>query len=263
MPPLAFLAIVALVRDAEGVAVATFTPMLALPVIWFALYGTRTELAISIGLAGAVIAAPDLIDPDGASLEPAATGVWIVVLALVGYASSAIVRERERLLDEVAKLARTDPLTGLANRRGWGEVLRREIARADRDDGPLSVALVDIDRFKEFNDHYGHAAGDRLLKQAASSWSSQIREMDLIARHGGEEFAVLLPGARAADATSVVERVRSSAPAGITISGGVAQRQPGESPEALLARADAAMYRAKREGRDAIRVAQRSATSNV
>ncbi len=117
------------------------------------------------------------------------------MLGIAGYATSRLIRQRERLIEDVAELARTDVLTGLANRRGWQELLRREIARARRNDTPLSVALVDLDRFKDYNDGNGHAAGDRLLKEAASRWAAQIREVDLIARHGGEEFAVLLPGA--------------------------------------------------------------------
>ncbi len=160
LPPLLFLVFVALVRNAEGTPVTTFTPMLALPVIWFALYGTQLELGAGIAAAGLVIALPPVLDPDGTlSRELPAAGIWLVVLLLAGYATSALVRERERLLGEVAKLARTDPLTGLANRRGWGELLRREIARGERSGAPLSVALVDIDRFKDFNDRYRHGGG--------------------------------------------------------------------------------------------------------
>ncbi len=189
--------------------------------------------------------------------------VWIVALSAGGFAIARYVRSREGAIEGFAVLARTDPLTGLANRRAWTELLRREIARARRDGSVFSVALVDLDRFKAFNDRHGHAAGDRLLKEAASRWSAQIREMDLIARHGGEEFALLLPGAADEHAVTVVERIRRNTPEAITASGGVAEWNGSEDPDALLARADAALYAAKRGGRDQIRVAQRSATSSV
>jgi diguanylate cyclase (GGDEF)-like protein len=258
IPPLAFLVLVALVREAEGGAGATSTPMLALPVIWFALYGNRIELAISAVGAGLVIALPVAIggaDAGYPDSELRAAATWLGVLGIGGYAISTLVRQRELLLADVAALARTDPLTGLANRRGWQELLRREIARAERNDGSFSVALVDLDRFKDFNDRNGHAAGDRLLKEAAARWSGQIRDMDLIARYGGEEFALLLPGAGFADAAAVIERIRSHTPTGITVSGGIAEWDGSEDPDALLARADGALYDAKRNGRDRVHLA--------
>ncbi len=247
-----------MVRAAEGGAGATSTPMLALPVIWFALYGSRVELALAAIGAGLVIALPVAIaGPDAGypDTELRAAATWLGVLGIGGYAISALVRQRESLLADVTALARTDPLTGLANRRGWQELLRREIARAERDHGSFSVALIDLDRFKDFNDRNGHAAGDRLLKEAAARWSGQIRDMDLIARHGGEEFALLLPGAGFKDASAIVERIRSQTPAGITVSGGIAEWDGSEDPDALVARADAALYEAKRSGRDRVHLA--------
>lgn len=108
----------------------------------------------------------------------------------------ALVREIEALSEQVrvlARLARSDPLTGLANRRGWDEQLARELARARRSGEALSVALLDLDDFKALNDAHGHQAGDRLLLEAAAAWYGQLRDVDILCRWGGDEFAVLLP----------------------------------------------------------------------
>ena len=102
--------------------------------------------------------------------------------------------QRGELLERLEAMERTDDLTGLPNRRAWEEELPREMARARRDSQKLSVAMLDLDRFKLFNDRYGHQAGDRLLKQAASAWGSQLRSTDVLARYGGEEFALALSG---------------------------------------------------------------------
>ena len=91
--------------------------------------------------------------------------------------------------------ARTDDLTGLLNRRAWEEELPREMARARRSSDPLCVAMLDLDFFKAYNDERGHQAGDRLLKQSAAAWVTELRASDMLARYGGEEFTVVLPGA--------------------------------------------------------------------
>ncbi len=100
--------------------------------------------------------------------------------------------DHAQLLAQVRAVARTDPLTALANRRAWDDELKRELARASRRESPMAVAMLDIDRFKRFNDTHGHPAGDELLKTAAENWRLQLRNTDFIARYGGEEFAVLL-----------------------------------------------------------------------
>ena len=243
---------------------SALNPLVVLPVAWFALHDARLELLLAIVGAALAATVPAL---SGAGSDAASVlvegGVWVVALSVAGYGIAHYVRSREGAIEGFAVLARTDPLTGLANRRAWTELLRREIARARRDGSSFSVALVDLDRFKGFNDRHGHAAGDRLLKEAAARWSGQIREMDLIARHGGEEFALLLPGAAGEDAVTVIERIRRNTPSSITASGGIAEWDGQEEGDELLARADAALYRAKRGGRDQVRVAQRSVTSSV
>jgi diguanylate cyclase (GGDEF)-like protein/PAS domain S-box-containing protein len=165
--------------------------------------------------------------------------------------------ERDALLARVEAIAHTDELTGLPNRRAWEEELRREVARAARHGHPLCVVMLDLDRFKDYNDTHGHPAGDALLRDVAVAWRTAIRVTDFIARHGGEEFAALLSEVRPDEAaSSIVERLREAVPAGQTCSAGVALWDGAESPEAALARADAALYDAKRAGRNRISIAQ-------
>jgi diguanylate cyclase (GGDEF)-like protein len=165
-------------------------------------------------------------------------------------AETAMMIERADLLARLEASARTDDLTGLLNRRAWEEQLPREMARARRAAHPLCVAMLDLDYFKVFNDERGHQAGDRLLKQSTAAWGSELRASDILARYGGEEFAVALPGCSLADARSIVERLRESMPVGATVSAGVACWNGRESAEELVGRADAALYEAKRTGRD-------------
>jgi diguanylate cyclase (GGDEF)-like protein len=149
-------------------------------------------------------------------------------------------------------MAKTDPLTKLANRRAWEDELDRELSRAERRASPTTVALLDIDRFKRFNDAHGHLAGDDLLRGAAASWRAQLRSTDFIARYGGEEFAVLLSECLPEEAHETVERLREAVPMGQTCSVGVATWDGLESGTMLTGRADAALYEAKRTGRDRV-----------
>lgn len=165
-------------------------------------------------------------------------------------AQAALAIGRAEMLGRLEALARTDDLTGLPNRRSWQEHLPRELARAERDQAPLCVAMLDLDRFKEYNDRRGHQAGDRLLKEAAAAWRTRLRTYDVLARYGGEEFSVILPGCTSERAMRLVERLREVTPEGETCSAGVAQWTDGEPSETLVGRADAALYRAKRSGRD-------------
>jgi diguanylate cyclase (GGDEF)-like protein len=165
-------------------------------------------------------------------------------------AETAMMIERADLLARLETSARTDDLTGLFNRRAWEEQLPREMARARRAAHPLCVAMLDLDLFKAYNDERGHQAGDRLLKQSTAAWGSELRASDILARYGGEEFTVALPGCTLADAKTIVERLRAAMPAGQTVSAGVACWNGRESAEELVGRADAALYEAKRTGRD-------------
>ncbi len=158
--------------------------------------------------------------------------------------------EREELLLEVEKLARSDTLTGLPNRRALQEQLPREMTRARRKRAPLCLAIVDVDRFKAYNDSQGHLAGDELLRRCAVAWDSELRGEDTIARFGGEEFVVVIPECPVEQASAILERLRGATPDGQTVSAGLAVWDFEESGEALIGRADAALYAAKESGRD-------------
>jgi diguanylate cyclase (GGDEF)-like protein len=172
-------------------------------------------------------------------------------LALLA-AEAAVAMERADRFSSVASLAASDPLTGLPNRRRWDEEAARMVARAERTGEPLTIALMDLDRFKSYNDGHGHQAGDRLLKEASAAWRDQLRAGDLLARWGGEEFAVALPGAAAEQAVPVLERLRRATPSGQTASVGVAAFVPGAGLAELVEQADQALYRAKSNGRDCL-----------
>ena len=174
--------------------------------------------------------------------------VAAVLELLAGEATAAM--DRADLLSRLKSVARTDDLTGLPNRRAWDEELPRELARADRDGGPLSVAMLDLDSFKHYNDERGHQAGDRLLKQTAAAWSGRIRVIDVLARYGGDEFVLALPGCALDDARTLVDDLRSATPGGLTFSAGVTSWDRSEDAEGLLGRADRALYSAKRAGGD-------------
>ncbi|WP_445148388.1 diguanylate cyclase domain-containing protein [Baekduia sp. Peel2402] len=165
--------------------------------------------------------------------------------------------ERRRLLEQLRALARTDPLTGLANRRLWDERLSVELARAERYGGPLCVAAIDLDRFKPYNDRFGHAAGDTLLRDATHAWRGVLRGSDLLSRLGGDEFAVLLPDCDLDCAQAIVSRLQGVTPGGeegVGSSAGLVEWRAGEDAAAVVARADAALYTAKGAGRGGISV---------
>ena len=165
-------------------------------------------------------------------------------------AEAAVAIERAGKLDRLTRIARTDDLTGLPNRRAWDRELEREIARARREASPLTVAMVDLDYFKAYNDRNGHQAGDRVLKQAAGAWRGVLRDTDLLARYGGEEFAIALPSCDGSSAMKLVERLRAVTPDGQSCSAGVAAWNGVENPDQLVGRADRALYEAKAAGRD-------------
>jgi diguanylate cyclase (GGDEF)-like protein/PAS domain S-box-containing protein len=159
--------------------------------------------------------------------------------------------DRDGLIARIGQLARTDELTGLANRRRWHEELDRELARARRQHGSVCVAMVDMDGFKAINDEQGHLAGDVLLQQTSVAWAGALRTTDTLARYGGDEFSVILPDCPLDEACTVIERLRAATPAPVTCSAGVACSDGAESAETLVRRADAALYEAKRAGRNA------------
>jgi diguanylate cyclase (GGDEF)-like protein len=163
--------------------------------------------------------------------------------------------------------ARADAKTGLLNAATWEREAEAEVARAVRTSSPLAVALLDLDRFKQINDTYGHLVGDEVLRGIADEMTGVLRKYDLAGRFGGEEFVMLLPQTRAVDALRIAERVRAhiarlpivspgGEPVAVTVSIGVAALDAGSNRELteLLAAADAALYRAKASGRDQVQM---------
>jgi diguanylate cyclase len=208
--------------------------------------------------------------------SPEGVRALVKELTALGMALRKDVEESRRELDATRKRldqvsaelersqsqARIDPLTGSANRRGMEEIVRREIARSRRTRTPFSVAIIDIDHFKRVNDEYGHDAGDQALMHLVTVIKSGLRDTDVVCRYGGEEFAVLLPGANLQGAHYVIDRLRAmveksrvrlaSGLLQICFSAGVAELNDIDDRDALLKRADKALYAAKRAGRNQV-----------
>jgi diguanylate cyclase (GGDEF)-like protein len=185
---------------------------------------------------------------DGTAIALGSAALFLLVIARM----AQMLRHIERQADRLRELTRIDELTGLPNRRAWNAELPRALARAGRDAQPLSIAVLDIDHFKRFNDDHGHPAGDQLLKSLGAAWLQHLRAVDLLARYGGEEFVLLLPGVGPERALEVLERLRAGTPAGQTVSAGVATWDGDETADTLLARADRALYAAKSAGRNRV-----------
>ena len=182
---------------------------------------------------------------------------------------TALAMRNANLLERMQQMAVTDGLTQLANRRSFDRALDRELQRATRTDGRLSVVLIDIDHFKTLNDTHGHLTGDTVLRQIAAALRECGREYDTIARYGGEEFAAVLPGCSAALAVQVAERLRRAveeAPTDVpvTASAGVATYPyDGADIDSLLGAADRALYSAKRTGRNRVFSAEQARAAAV
>jgi len=186
----------------------------------------------------------------------------VVLLARVRSA----LREKERL-DLLEKWATTDPLTGLMNRRHFFELADRELEQTRRSDRPLSFIMLDIDHFKQVNDQHGHLIGDAALIELAKLLKQQLRKVDFCGRYGGEEFILCLPDTPLIGALDVAERIRKAVlhieietpdnqPVHFSISLGIAQNKQDPSVEAILKRADHALYEAKEAGRNQSKTAK-------
>ena len=193
----------------------------------------------------------------------------VIVVLLMGYAGFGAALGHKRaiaLTEELQLMATTDALTGLPNRRSLMAGMELEVARAERSGRPLALALLDIDRFKSINDTHGHPAGDAVLQAVADELAKVTRAGDLLGRFGGEEFAIVMPETDLKQARWACERLRKAIakrtmryPDGtlgrVTISSGVALLAGDEGCDHLISRADGALYQAKEDGRDLVRLA--------
>lgn len=216
---------------------------------WFAAIGTPMLLG---GVRHAVVA----------HLDVTARTVAREELLRTGSALEDANRELRRALAAEEAASRTDFLTGVCNRRHFYELAERELAVAQRYHQDLALVLFDADRFKDVNDRYGHQVGDEVLKRLTAAAQHNLRAADVLARHGGEELVVLLPCGDEHAAMVVAEHIRKAAaaevmetelgPVSVTLSAGVAQAIEGDTVDAMVARADRALYVAKRAGRDRV-----------
>jgi len=236
---------------------------------------TTTELAGGLGrfgkeIGGLMDQAADLDSGDGMRVILQALTVSALALQEAVDQSREELAQTQKQLEQVStelertqEQARTDPLTGFLNRRGMEEILIREFARSRRTATPLSVAMLDIDHFKQVNDEHGHEIGDQALVHLAKVAKSGLRDTDVVCRYGGEEFVVVFPGAAADGARFVVDRMRAlaeNAPLAvgtlkvqIRFSAGVSELNAADgSIRVLLKRADEALYEAKRAGRNRV-----------
>ncbi|HTP70824.1 MAG TPA: GGDEF domain-containing protein [Burkholderiaceae bacterium] len=248
-------------------------------VIMFGMFILQPRQARSLALLALVLLAGVMLwraQTSAARYPPRVEAIHFLFAAIVlGGTSSLAIRlgglrarlaaQKNELADALAlnrELATRDALTGLLNRRAMVELLAREHPRIERGQGPLAVALLDIDWFKRINDSLGHGAGDEVLRRFAAVLKSELRAADALARWGGEEFLLLMPGTELGDARVVLERLRSAIAAGgfdaiapqlrVSFSAGVVEVREGESQDAATDRADRALYQAKQSGRDRI-----------
>ena len=175
---------------------------------------------------------------------PGMITAWALVAGSSVLATEALARLNSRVRTQLV----TDPLTGLLNRSGFVDAAERMRSVADRTGLPISIALIDLDQFKEVNDRQGHAAGDELLVELGRDWRAELRGSEVLARFGGDEFALALVGTERAGAEDALRRLRLASPADWSV--GTGRVAPGESLDRAMARADEELYRAKRGSRE-------------
>jgi diguanylate cyclase (GGDEF)-like protein len=246
--------------------------LVMLPLLWTALEGNRRQLLIvTVAVAVTLLAPQVLVGAPNYPVTGWRSGILLVAVgAIVAHATQALVRqlrlsvaladergrERDELLGRLQHQAETDALTEVANRRLFERRVQAAFGHSSgsASAAPFCVAMLDLDHFKEVNDRDGHLAGDVLLRDCVSAWKGALRLHDLLARFGGDEFAVLLPDCDVEEAELIIDRLRRLTPEGTTVSVGLAEAAAGETSAELMQRVDAAMYEAKSAGRDQIAV---------
>lgn len=221
--------------------------------------GIRSALVVPISMRGAALGVIALYSEKKDRFSEQDEVLLMTIGSQVGVAV-----ENAQLYEKTLVLAQKDGLTGLANRRFYMETLKQETSRAVRYSTPFCLLMLDIDKFKRFNDSFGHPKGDELLREFSALVRNTVRTADTPGRYGGEEFSVILPNTTLKGAIVIAERIRTSMEdlkipvsgessyAGATVSIGIAELAAGETEEKLLSRADAALYRAKESGRNRV-----------
>lgn len=249
-----------------------YSTLSALYIIAYLVFDSRNGLRAALALYAAslaITAVRVLLDPINANPELVLwlvrthvfMGAAIALLHALSYSKEQLARQ-QGITEAMRRLAHTDPLTGLPNRRNLYERLNEEIAHAARHDEPLSIILLDLDHFKRINDLHGHDAGDRTLQEFTRIVEPLTRPKDRFGRWGGEEFLVITPNVTLDQARNLADGIKATVAdhdfhnvGDVTASFGLAAREPGDDPETLLKRADAALYRAKAAGRNRVEVA--------
>jgi len=253
-PAFAYLAVATLIRHATGGVDSIYAQMVLVPILWLATFGSLLEVGAGVASLGLAVVGPLLLMPGTGGQWPR-TIVLVFIAAAVGVGVQKLFAYLRQHAAQLDLLARTDPLTGVSNRRAWDEQLEEQLLEVKKLGQPLCVAIIDVDNFKDYNDAKGHQAGDRLLKEVTAWWRSQLRDGDILARFGGDEFGIILPGCPLEAAHRILERLSEGMPPDATCSTGLASWNGVEPHAELVARADQALYGAKEAGRNRIVVA--------
>ncbi|HLB61934.1 MAG TPA: GGDEF domain-containing protein [Actinomycetota bacterium] len=253
-PAFAYLAVATLIRHSTGGVDSIYAQLVLVPILWLATYGSLLEVGAGVAGLGLAVVGPLLLMP-GTSGQWPRTIVLVLIATAVGVGVQKLFAYLRAHAAQLDLLARTDPLTGVSNRRAWDEQLEEQLLAVKKLGQPLCVALIDVDHFKDYNDSKGHQAGDRLLKEVTAWWRNQLRDGDILARFGGDEFGIILPGCPLEAAHRILERLSEGMPPDATCSTGLVSWNGIESHGELVARADQALYGAKEAGRNRIVVA--------